>query len=194
MAQRTASEAGKESPALSPEDQALFLAAMEGVHPLPLPERVEIVAPRPHPMPRQRHQDETEALAESHSGTMSAEDHLDLESDGVFLRPGLPRRALADLRRGRWMIQSELDLHGYDREAARDALNHFLAEAIRREHRCVRIIHGKGLSSPGGLSVLKTLSRQWLVRSAEVLAFCHARPHDGGEGALLVLLRSERRR
>jgi DNA-nicking Smr family endonuclease len=102
----------------------------------------------------------------------------------------LQRRTLADLRRGRWAIQSELDLHGYDREEARAALGRFLTLALGRGHRCVRVIHGKGLSSPGGVSVLKILSRQWLAQREEVLAFCPARPCDGGEGALLALLRS----
>jgi DNA-nicking Smr family endonuclease len=66
----------------------------------------------------------------------------------------------------------------------------FLAEALRTGERCVRIIHGKGYGSPGGVSVLKHLSRQWLTRREEILAFCEAAPRQGGSGALLVLLRA----
>ncbi|GHT96536.1 hypothetical protein AGMMS49545_21750 [Betaproteobacteria bacterium] len=171
-------------------ERELFQKVMEGVRPLPPTDRAAIVPPRPKPVPRQREQDETEALQESLHGTFSLEDHL--ETEEAFARAGLPRRTLADLRRGRWVIQAELDLHGYTREEARDALGAFIGGCLARGLRCVRVIHGKGNSSPGGLSVLKNLSRQWLARREEILAFCAAKPHDGGEGALMVLLRSQK--
>jgi DNA-nicking Smr family endonuclease len=186
------------APSRSSGDAALFRAAMRDVRPLPPTGRANIPRPKPKPFPRQRLLEEAGTLADSLSGALSIEDWLDMagrdaEADGMdsaFLRPGLPRRALIDLRRGRWVIQAELDLHGLDREDARQALGQFLAAALARDHRCVRIIHGKGLSSPGGKSVLKALSRHWLAQREEVLAFCPARPRDGGEGALLALLRS----
>ncbi|MDR3352775.1 MAG: Smr/MutS family protein [Zoogloeaceae bacterium] len=181
----------KNPPAVSAGEQRLFRAAMAGVTPLPATGKAEIATPKPRPVPRQRHLDERQALAESRDGMLSLEDRLVIDGEeSVFLRSGISRRTLSDLRRGRWVIQAELDLHGLNREEAREALNDFLADALDRGWRCVRIIHGKGLSSPGGHSVLKTLSRQWLAQRAEILAFCHAKPHDGGEGALLALLRS----
>ncbi|MDR1647668.1 MAG: Smr/MutS family protein [Zoogloeaceae bacterium] len=180
---------------ITPETHAIFLAAMEGVTPLPASNRAEITRPPPAPKARLRRQDAPPVLAKHSAGDLAADDRLDMATDApVFLRDGLPRRALADLRRGRWGIQSELDLHGYDQEEARTALARFLLLAHERGHRCVRIIHGRGLSSPGGVSVLKILSRQWLACRDEVLAFCPARPCDGGEGALLALLKSERPR
>jgi DNA-nicking Smr family endonuclease len=174
-------------------ERALFRQAMADVQPLPPANRAEIETPKPKPLPRQRDQDEAAALQETLTGPCSLEDHLDMlatEAGDAFWRPGLPRRTLADLRRGRWIIQSELDLHGYTREEAHEALGAFIVSCLSRGFRCVRIVHGKGISSPGGYSVLKTLSRQWLTRRAEVLAFCAAKPHDGGDGALIVLLRS----
>jgi DNA-nicking Smr family endonuclease len=176
----------------TPEAHAIFLAAMAGVTPLPASNRAEITrrpsASRMHP----RHQDEPPVPMKDSAGDVSVDTQRNMAADDhVFLRNGLPRRALADLRRGRWGIQSELDLHGYDREEARAALARFLLLAHERGQRCVRIIHGRGLSSPGGVSVLKTLSRQWLAQRDEVLAFCAAKPRDGGEGALLVLLKSK---
>ena len=106
------------------------------------------------------------------------------------LRPGAPRRLLADLRRGRWPAEAELDLHGLTRDEARHALGVFLAQQQTAERRCLRLIHGKGLSSPGGEPLLRNLTRSWLGQHPEVLAFCEARPQDGGSGALLVLLRN----
>ncbi|MDR3323621.1 MAG: Smr/MutS family protein [Zoogloeaceae bacterium] len=179
-------------PVLSPAEQRLFQSAMEGVRPLPPPDRAEIerppTKPRPLPCPPRR------KILETLSGAAAGGDDLDMDAPaneaGVFLRPGLPRRALADLRKGRWAIQAELDLHGLDREEAGEALGQFLLAALAQGCRAVRVIHGKGLSSPGGKSVLKTLTRQWLARHAAVLAFCPAKPRDGGEGALLVRLKS----
>jgi len=79
-----------------------------------------------------------------------------------------------------------------DRDEARLSLAQFLAARLARGERCVRVIHGKGLGSPGRIGVLKQLSRNWLAQREEILAFCQAKPHDGGEGALLVLLRAPR--
>jgi DNA-nicking Smr family endonuclease len=53
----------------------------------------------------------------------------------------------------------------------------------------VRIIHGKGLGSVARQPVLKAKVFGWLIQKDEVLALCQARAHDGGSGALIVLLR-----
>ena len=94
------------------------------------------------------------------------------------------------LRLGHWVVQGELDLHGLTREDAREALVQFLAEAGKRGCRCVRVVHGKGLGSPGRQPVLKGKVHGWLVQRQEVLAFTQARGPDGGAGALIVLLDS----
>jgi DNA-nicking Smr family endonuclease len=52
----------------------------------------------------------------------------------------------------------------------------------------VRIIHGKGRRSDQQGPVLKPAVAAWLRRRNEVLAYCSARPVDGGSGALYVLL------
>ena len=59
--------------------------------------------------------------------------------------------------------------------------------------RCVRVVHGKGLGSPGKTPVLKGRVLRWLVQKKEVLAFVQARPAEGGAGALVVLLQPGRR-
>ena len=96
---------------------------------------------------------------------------------------------LRKLRRGHWVIQSQLDLHGMRREEAREALAEFLKQAVKRGIRCVRVIHGKGLGSVNREPVLKNKVRNWLVQKEEVIAFCEARNIDGGAGAVLVLLK-----
>ena len=93
------------------------------------------------------------------------------------------------LRRGVWATQAQLDLHGLRRDEARERLGAFLREAARAGFRCVRVIHGKGNGSPGREPVLKAKVKSWLVQKEEVIAFVQARASDGGNGALMVLLR-----
>jgi len=95
---------------------------------------------------------------------------------------------LSKLRRGHWALQGQLDLHGLRRDQAREALAAFLRQARRQGLRCVRIIHGKGHGSVNKEPVLKQKVRNWLAQKEEVLAFCQARPDEGGAGALVVLL------
>ncbi|MCX9157181.1 Smr/MutS family protein [Niveibacterium sp. 24ML] len=179
--------------AAHPHDPAaLFRHAVGPAAPIKDAGRLHLTPPAPPPQPRQREADEQQVLADSIVAPLSFEDRLDIGDEAAFQRPGIPRRVLTDLRRGRWVVQAELDLHGLDREEARSALSRFLAVRLTRGERCVRIIHGKGLGSPGRIGVLKQLSRNWLAQREEILAFCQAKPHDGGEGALLVLLRAPR--
>ena len=97
------------------------------------------------------------------------------------------------LRTGRLDPDRILDLHGHTRDEARAALVRYLSVSLQQGFRCIRVIHGKGLGSPGRFSILKELSRGWLAQREEILAFCQAGPNDGGSGALLVLLRAQQR-
>ncbi len=177
-----------DSDALTPQE--LFHRAVSGIQPLDTRNRAEIEPLRPDPEPLKHDEDERSALRESLHTPLTLEDRLDAGDETAFMRPGLPRRTLADLRRGRWTLQGEIDLHGFNRDEARDELGRFLSACLHRGHRCVRVIHGKGLRSPGRQSILKQLSRGWLAQREEILAFCQAGPNQGGSGALLVLLRS----
>ncbi len=123
---------------------------------------------------------------------LSLQDRLEGGDEAVYLRAGLAQSVLRDLRRGRWVIQGEIDLHGLNRDEARHQVAAFLQTALHQGKRCLRIVHGKGLGSPQKLSVLRQLLRGWLAQRREVLAYCQAKPQDGGEGALLALLRAAR--
>ncbi len=171
-----------------PTDIMAWLAS--GTQPIKTANRADIANPPPVAAPRLSEADEQAALRESMEAPLSFEDRLDMGDEAVFLRPGLPRRVLTDLRRGRWVVQGEIDLHGLTRDEARAALAEFLAGALRRGQRCVRVVHGKGLRSPGKVGILKQLSKGWLSQREEILAFCQARANEGGSGALRVLLRA----
>jgi DNA-nicking Smr family endonuclease len=93
------------------------------------------------------------------------------------------------LRKGDWSIQREIDLHGLRTDEARVALSEFIRQAQRQGLRCLRVVHGKGLGSPGKTPVLKSKVHSWLVQKNQVMAFVQAKPAEGGAGALLVLLK-----
>ena len=170
---------------------SLFRTVVGEIRPVDTRNRIELARPAPHPNPVKREEDERAALSETLAAPLTLEDRLDMGDEAAFLRPGLPRRVLTDLRRGRWVLQGQVDLHGLIRDEARAALAHFLHDSLVQGKRCIRVIHGKGHGSPGKISILKQLSRGWLAQREEILAFCQAGPHDGGGGALLVLLRAQ---
>ena len=145
--------------------------------------------PRPSAEARQRERDEAAVLHESISDEFDAESLLETDDALSFRRPGIGHDVVRKLRRGVWVLQAELDLHGLRRDEARERLGAFLREASRTGIRCVRIVHGKGHGSPGREPVLKTKVKSWLMQQDAVLAFTYARASDGGHGALIVLLR-----
>lgn len=168
----------------------LFRRSMGDVAPLTPHGKLTPTAPRPLPIARQHLADEQAALQESLSDEFTAETLLDTDDELSYARNGIGQDVVRKLRRGHWVIQSQLDLHGLRTDEAREALGEYLRNAGKRGIRCVRIIHGKGLGSFNKEPVLKNKVRNWLAQKDEVLAFCQARGIDGGAGALIVLLKA----
>ena len=177
---------------IDPDDLAAFRAAVADAKPLPKNDRVHLGGPLPAPRPLQHIADERAALHDSLYGPIGLQDRLEGGDEPNYLRNGLASTVLRDLRRGRWVVQDEVDLHGLNRDEARLRLAEFMAGSLHYGKRCVRVIHGKGLRSPQKTSILRQLVRGWLAQRDEVLAYCQAKPHDGGEGALIVLLRAQK--
>ena len=166
----------------------VFRRSIGDVEPLKVPPRFTLTRVPPPPLPLQTRLDEEAVLHEALSDEYDPESLLDTDESLYYCRPGVRQEVVRKLRRGAWIVQAQLDLHGMRREEAREALSEFVREAVKRGLRCLRVIHGKGLGSVGKEPVLKGKVRAWLVQKEEVIAFCQARPHDGGAGAVLVLL------
>ena len=110
------------------------------------------------------------------------------------LAEGIDRAHLRRLERGEVEVDRELDLHGLSRNEAREDVGYELRDAFANGERCVRIVHGRGRGSELGAVLNETLPG-WLSEpplARIVMAFCSALPHDGGTGALYVLLRRQR--
>ena len=112
--------------------------------------------------------------------------------------PGRPRglpeelepRRQRRLSRERDPIEARLDLHGFGRFQAQDALTAFLMGAQARGYRSVLVITGQGRR--GGTGVIRASVHEWLqgpaLRSV-VSGFASAARHHGGDGALYVTIR-----
>ena len=173
-------------------EKNLFILAAGAVKPLPDRRIAVLKKAPPPPKVMQYQQDEQAVLIEAISDEFDVGTLLDVDDLLSFRRPGIGPDVTRKLRRGDWSIQRQIDLHGLRRDEAREHLSFFIREAHKQGIRCVRVVHGKGLGSPGKAPVLKSRVHSWLVQKIEVLAFVQAKPADGGGGALVVLLTGSR--
>ena len=175
------------TPGLADDDGQALLQALAGVRPLHA-DTVELRSPPPPPVPKQAARDEAAvlremALLDPGAGELEMGDELNFKRDGV------QHTVIRKLRRGQFAVQAHLDLHGLTAAEAKLQLASFLQQCGTSGLRCVRIVHGKGNSSPGKVPVLKPRVAYWLAQRNEVMAYTSARPVDGGTGAIYVLLR-----
>ena len=170
-------------------EENLFLAAVKNARPLnidvPFTEKTY-----PKPIARQFIRDEKQALRDSLSDGFYPAHELESGEELLYLRTGQSPDVLSKLRRGFWVVQAQIDLHGLISDEAREYVAEFLSNCKKRNIRCVRIVHGKGLGSRNREPILKHKLRNWLMQKDEVIAYAQAKPEDGGSGAVIVLLKA----
>ncbi|GJG93671.1 Smr/MutS family protein [Cupriavidus pauculus] len=188
-AERVAAEAAAKR---AEEEANVFRSSIGTVSSLRDRNRVQHPVKTPEPIPVQSQLNDKAVLEASLSDEFDVENLLDIDETMSFRRPGIGEDVIKKLRRGEWVPQDKVDLHGLRSDEAREALANFLRRSVRNGVRCVRVIHGKGIGSPDKLPVLKGKVRSWLVQKEEVIAFVQARESQGGAGALMVLLRQPR--
>ncbi|MCP1726646.1 DNA-nicking Smr family endonuclease [Natronospira proteinivora] len=170
---------------LSEDEIALFRESVGDIKPI-RDDAAEIEAPRPPAKARFRRRDDAAVLDESLNGDW--DQPLETGEELRFARAGLRDDILKRLHKGRIPVKDELDLHGMNWKEARECVAYFLADCRELDINCVRIVHGKGLRSGNTGPVLKSKLNSWLRKREDVLAFCSARPDDGGTGAAYILL------
>ncbi len=177
-----------EIPAIE-QDKNLFLEAVKNTRPLnidvPFTEKTY-----PKPVAKQFIRDEKQALRDSLSDDFYPAHELESGEELLYLRTGQSPNILTKLRRGFWVVQAQIDLHGLISDEAREYVAEFLSSCKKKNIRCVRIVHGKGLGSRNREPVLKHKLRNWLIQKDEVIAYAQAKPEDGGSGAVIVLLKA----
>jgi DNA-nicking Smr family endonuclease len=169
-------------------EQNLFQRAVGQVKPLASQPRVELGGTPAPPKAFQQKRDDDRVLRESLSDDFDVSTLLDTDDELSYRRSGIGTDVTQKLRKGHWSLQGQIDLHGLRSDEAREALGQFIRDAHKRGWRCIRVVHGKGLGSPGKTPVLKAKVQRWLVQKNEVLAFVQAKASEGGAGALVVLL------
>jgi DNA-nicking Smr family endonuclease len=116
-------------------------------------------------------------------------EHADVSDNDDFVAHGVDRREIRKLKKGEYLVRDRRDLHGMTGADAVASVGRFIDNSRYRGHRCVCIIHGRGLHSKGNPPVLKTRVREYLRSHRSVLAYTDAPVSDGGSGAVYVLLR-----
>lgn len=181
-------------PVRDEDDESLFRRLFSDVEPVRGGPQVIPPAP-PSPEERRQIRDEEEEVVDTLFELVAGSGPFDIADTDEYVEgavAGLDKRIVRKLRRGDYSFQSYIDLHGLTRSEARDALENFIEESRFRGHRCVLVVHGRGLHSKDQVPVLKESVQGWLSHGrigSRVLAFTSARPHDGGVGAVYVLLR-----
>ena len=168
-------------PVVSPEDQALFLAAVDGARPLDKRDRLPIPPPPPSPV----------RVVE-----LPPQSKLVVEGDGqryAARGPGVSRAQLAELRAGKLRAEDTLDLHGETVEIGTQQLRDFVVAAHRLGRRCILVVHGKGTHSEHGAPLREAVLAELLgPLSGLIHALATAAPAHGGEGATYIALRGSR--
>lgn len=183
----------KEAPA--EDEEALFAMAMSGVDQLPGDQRPAPKAPPPNPANIGQAVDEDLEVMAHLAELISGSAEFDLRMSDEYLSGqavGVGPELMERLAQGAFPIQDHLDLHGLSLSDAQGEVADFVDSAAARGLRHVLLVHGRGKGSPGGVPVLKQGLAAWLEHkrfARKVLAFCTARPIDGGAGAMYLLLR-----
>ena len=172
------------------DDARALREALAGVRPLRV-DTVPLRRPAPPPVPLQGKRDEAAVLREMVL-LDPGDGEVEMGDELLFQRGGVQHAVMRKLRRGQYAVQAHLDLHGLTSAEAKVRLTGFLQHCVASGLRCVRIVHGKGNSSPGRIPVLKPRVAHWLAQRDEVMAYASARAVDGGTGAIYVLLRAQR--
>jgi DNA-nicking Smr family endonuclease len=175
------------------EDE-LWTLAVDGANPL-ADRSARIKPPPPALSLAPQHLDPDLAAYDDLRALVTGEVAFDTSDGDEFIEGharGLDHGLVHKLRRGDFSVQAHLDLHGLLKEEAKAALEIFLTRCRQQGKRCVLVVTGRGLHSKDQVPVLKGALKGWMSTgrfARHVLAFATARPHDGGSGAVYVLLR-----
>ncbi len=189
---RAESQARALEAAMNPTSEKLFLDAMSDVSPLHGKGR-EVIAEKPQPTtPRIEENNPLQEFMEGKVAfTLAATDEY-VEAHVI----GLDLAQVVKLQAGQFSPEAHIDLHGLNAPQAYESLIGFIRSAYMHGRRTVLVVCGRGKNSPSGVGVLRERVQEWFTQDPfkrVILAFCTAKPSDGGAGALYVLLRKWRK-
>ncbi len=175
------------------EDKMLFMQAMSGVQPLKDKNEVSLNTKKDNKTDTNTLSKRLSAQGEDDNSQTSLSDMqalLNPVSGDSYLSykvPTLQNKVFNQLKQGKLHWFDAVDIHGCTMDEARSAMLKLLKQAKENNETVVKIVHGKGTDA-----VLKTCVNGWLRQISDVLAFCSAPNRDGGNGAVLVLLKKNK--
>lgn len=173
------------------DDQALFAQAMHGVVPLqhnPSVSHPQKTNPKdPNALFRRASAEGAEQFQTAKLSDMQALlNPVSSESFLSYKNPTLQNKVFEQLKQGKLRWYDAVDLHGASIDDAREAVLLLIENAKQNGETVVKIVHGKGTDA-----LLKTYVNGWLRQISDVMAFVSAPAKDGGNGAVLVLIKKK---
>lgn len=190
--------ASKDVP-VAPDEEDLFRMAMSGVDRMGKTQAGRQIADVVKPAPPVAKVDPDEQARSMLHDLVSGKVEFELEFTDEFVQGfviGIDQKIFRQLKAGQLSPEAHLDLHGLNAEQAYESLLMFMRDAYYQGKRCILLIPGRGINSPGGMPVLKQELKSWLTRDPlkrVVLGFSTAQPRHGGAGAIYVLLRQRKK-
>ncbi len=187
------SDQRSDAPADGGDAESLFREAMSDVVPLDQ-KRIEPEPERPGLTPAQR---ERREAAEGRAAAGAVDPNYLTLGEVPLLHPrdtlawkkdGVQHEVFKKLKAGRYPVEGQLDLHRHTVREARKAMFEFLELCRRRGWRTVLISHGRGERSPTPARI-KSFVAHWLGQVPDVIAYHSAARHQGGTGAVYVMLK-----
>jgi len=177
-----------------PQEEKLFFQAMRGVTLLDSAKIKKASGPPPK-RPASSHKDEQALVLKELKAIIEGKRPFPVYNTPEYVewtwKDSSNPRLAKSLHRGAFAVQAYCELHGMDSVEALTACEAFFTKALAEGKRCIAIIHGRGLSSPGRPVLKETITR-WLIRGSYrrfVLSFSSAPIWDGGAGVTYVLLK-----
>lgn len=174
------------------DDKVLFMQAMSGVRPLKHEKSVnhaQKTDPKdPTALFRRANAEGGDEPTQASLSDMQA--LLNPVAGEAFLsykHPTLQNKVFEQLRQGKLRWYDAVDLHGSSIDEARDAVQTIITNAVKHGETVVKIVHGKGTDA-----IIKTCVNGWLRQIPDVMAFVSAPAGDGGNGAVLVLIKKKK--
>ncbi|MGL4860451.1 MAG: endonuclease SmrB [Enterobacteriaceae bacterium] len=167
---------------LPAEEKALFRHATQDVKKLPQ-DTLRHRLGRPSLLQQQQRQQQRQEQVHHHF-YFSDEYQPLLQTEGPtrFLREGVDRYQLKRLRRGDYIPELFLDLHGLTQQQAKQELAALIAACLKEHIYCACVMHGYGKH------ILKQQVPLWLAQHPDIIAFHQAPKTWGGDAALLLLV------
>ncbi|MDO6705145.1 endonuclease SmrB [Photobacterium sp. 1_MG-2023] len=170
----------KKDPALEENDFALFQEAVKGIK--QLSNDTIITTRRQRPKADQRNVSTKDSQNHEFYFSDEFEPHLSEHGPMQYARSDVSKYEVKKLRRGVYVPDIYLDMHGMTQQEAKRELAAMIAACIKDGVSCACVMHGIGKH------ILKQKAPLWLAQHPDVMAFHQAPLEFGGAGALLVLI------